>query len=234
MDPNGPAYGTVLKPDENQPDPQHLRRTFVEDLGVTRESDVVVYDNEQNRRAARIVWTLRFFGYSRVAVLDGGLAAWRGAEGSLETRENSPADVPQPPIDPQQKADWYLVTGELMSELTDPDLVLLDSRTEDERADDVDETIDPGSIPNSVEAPWTSTMSDTHGYFLSPPELRALFESAGVTPNRRIVIYARFGVETAHTWLALKLLGYEHVLIYDSGWVDWAQRPDTPKQPLLQ
>lgn len=230
MDPNGPVYGTVLKPDANIPDPQVLRRHFVEDLGVTPEDHVVVYDDARNRRASRLVWTLRFLGYPRASVLDGGLGAWRGIDGPVETEENGPVAIPEPPINPQ--SNWYLVTGELLERLREPNLVVLDVRTEEERRDDVDGTIVPGTIPNAVAIPWTATVADEQGHLLPPDTLRALFESAGATPDRTIVLLARFGVETAHTWLALKLLGYPNVLILDGGWVDWASHPQTPKASL--
>jgi thiosulfate/3-mercaptopyruvate sulfurtransferase len=230
MDPNGPVYGTVLKPDNNISDPQLLRRHFIEDLGVTPDDDVVVYDDAGGRWAARLVWALRFLGYSRAAMLDGGLGAWRGIGAELESRENEPAIVANPAIDPQR--NWYLVTGELLEQLNEPDLVVLDVRTSEERADDVDGTIEPGSIPNSIAIPWTSAVADEHGHFLPPDQLRSLFENAGVTPERTIVLLARFGAETAHTWLALKLLGYPNVLIYDGGWVDWAAHQETPKEAI--
>ena len=232
MDPNGPAYGTVLKPDQNQPDPQQLRRFFIEDLGVTRNQDVVVYDDARGQWASRVVWTLRFLGYPRAAVLDGGLPAWRGAGGSIETAGVDPTPIEQPPIDPQP--GWYLVTGELLELLNDPAVLLLDVRTAQERADDVGGTVEPGSIPGSVQLPWTSMIADDAGHLLPPQGLQSLFESHGVTPDRTVVLYARFGVETAHTWLALKLLGYPAVMIYDGGWADWAQHPDTPKVPLTE
>lgn len=230
MNPNELFYGGVLKPEENDPDPQLLRRYFIEDLGVTPESQVVIYDNAQNRWAARLVWTLRFLGYPNAAVLDGGLAAWRGIGGELQSGENEAAAVSQPSISPQK--GYYVYTDELLQMLNEPELVLLDVRTEAERTDDIDQTIEPGSIPNSIVVPWTATLADSSGRLLPPEQLRALFEQAGVTPDRTVVIYARFGVETAHTWLALKLLGYPTVLIYDGGWVDWAKIQLTPKQSL--
>jgi thiosulfate/3-mercaptopyruvate sulfurtransferase len=230
MDPNSRVYGTVLKPDTNALDPQLLRRNFIEDLGVSRETDVVVYDDAQNRWAARIVWTLSFLGYGKASVLDGGLGAWRGAGGALQQSENDPAPISQPPIDPQK--GWYLTKEEVLPLLSDPNVTVVDVRTDAERTDDIDETITPGSIPGSVMIPWTAAISDESGHLLPPDKLRALFEQAGITPDRTIVLYARFGVEAAHTWLALKLLGYPKVLVFDGGWVDWAQDPATPKEPV--
>ena len=230
MDPNGPVYGTVLKPNTNIPDPQLLRRHFIEDLGITPADDVVVYDDANGRRAARFVWTLRFLGYPRASMLDGGLAAWRGIGGELQTGENEPAAISQPPIEPQP--NWYLVTEELLQRLNEPNLVVLDVRTDDERADDVGGTIEPGTIPNAIAIPWTAAIADVYGHLMPPVQLQTLFESAGITHDRTIVLLAQFGVETAHTWLSLKLLGYPNVLIHDGGWVDWVANPDTPKAPL--
>lgn len=232
MDPNGPVYGTVLKPNFNVPDPQILRRHFVENLGVTPFDDVVVYDDTGGRWAARLVWTLRFLGYPRASILDGGLGAWTGSGGRIETSENEPDSIPFPPIEPQEKDEWYLVTSELLEQLNKPDLLVLDVRTIEEQADDVDGMVEPGTIPNAVAIPWPSTLADEHGHFLPPEELRWLFESAGVTRDRTVVLLARFGVETAHTWFALKLLGYPKVVILDGGWVDWAAHSETPKEPV--
>lgn len=231
MNPNELYYGGVLKPDENAADPQLLRRFFIEDLGVRPESRVVVYDDARGRWAARIVWTLRFLGYSSAAMLDGGLAAWRGIGGATESGENGAAPVSNPPISPQQ--GYYVTTDRLLEMLTDPALVLVDVRTDEERRDTIDRTVEPGSIPNSIAIPWTATLADDAGRLLPPDALRLLFEQQGITVDRTVVIYARFGVETAHTWLALKLLAYPNVLIYDGGWVDWAHNARTPKQPLV-
>jgi thiosulfate/3-mercaptopyruvate sulfurtransferase len=230
MNPNELFYGGVLKPEENDPDPQLMRRHFIEDLGITPQSRVVVYDDARGRWAARFAWTLRFLGYPNAAMLNGGLGAWRGNGGELQTAENAPDAVPMPPIAPQQ--GYYVFTDRLLEMLADPNLTLLDVRTDDEARDTIDETIEPGRIPHSVVVPWTATLTDDAGHLKSPAELHAIFTNAGVTPDRTIMIYARFGVETAHTWLALKLLGYANVLIYDGGWVDWAQHETTPKQLL--
>jgi thiosulfate/3-mercaptopyruvate sulfurtransferase len=207
-----------------------LRRHWIEDIGVAPEDHVVVYDDADGRWAARIVWTLRFLGYPRASVLDGGLAGWRGMGGEIEKRVNDAREVENPPIEPQR--GWYLVTSELLPLLSDPNVVLVDVRTEEERRDDIDETIPPGSIPGSVAIPWTDVYAGGSGHLRPESELRALFADRGVTPERTVVLYARLGTETAHTWLVLKLLGYPTVMIYDGGWVDWSTDPTTPKELL--
>lgn len=233
MDPNGPVYGTVLKPDDNQADPQALRRAFIAGIGVLPRDRIVVYDNHAGLYAARMVWTLRFLGYSGAAMLDGGLAAWRGMGGDVEQRSNQIRDLSDAPaVSPQgPQQSVYLSKAQLLARLSNPDLLILDVRTPAQAADDIDETIVPGTIPGAVAVPWDAAVGSDGG--LRPTaELAAHYENAGLTQDRTIALLARFGVEAAHSWLVLKLLGFPNVTIYDGGWNEWALDSNTPKAPL--
>ena len=45
-------------------------------LGVGDDSRVVLYDTNYTGCAARVWWMLRWVGFDRAAILDGGLSAW--------------------------------------------------------------------------------------------------------------------------------------------------------------
>ncbi|MER3438775.1 MAG: sulfurtransferase [Chloroflexota bacterium] len=225
IDPNYPVYGAVLAPDDNQ----RLRRELLEDLGITGQSFVVTYDDNRGRWAARMVWFLRFLGHDRVAALDGGLAAWLGAGGAIEQGENRPPRGPAPAITP--RTGYYIGTEELVERRADPATLVLDVRTDEEAHDDVNDTLPLGRIPGSVPFPWTSTLRDEFGRLKPIPELQRLFAAAGVDRHRFVVVYARFGVEAAHTWFVLQLLG-QRAVVYDRGWAEWATTPGLSIAPL--
>ncbi|MGH8221569.1 MAG: sulfurtransferase, partial [Woeseiaceae bacterium] len=67
------------------PDPLCLSRTLGS-WGITGDSQVVVYDQAGGAMAARLWWLLRWLGHRRVALLDGGIDAWRRQGGELESR----------------------------------------------------------------------------------------------------------------------------------------------------
>jgi thiosulfate/3-mercaptopyruvate sulfurtransferase len=77
------------------PAPERMAARFRE-LGVRDRSQVVVYDEVNGSFAARAWWLLRWLRHSRVALLDGGMKAWRAAGGAVETGGTiEPADSPQ-------------------------------------------------------------------------------------------------------------------------------------------
>lgn len=227
MDPNGAEYGTILKPDANLPDPQALRRELLKALGVRPDSRVVIYDDAHGEVAARVLWMLTFLGYPNAGLLDGGLAAWRGAGGTLQTDTETPGEVDDPPVSPQ--SDRYLGKSDLLALLNDPAVTIVDVRTKDERADTVDDTVTLGSIPGSIALSWATLVDPVTGRLLDPTALQAIVSDVSISLDGRVVLFARFGLEAAFTWFALTLLGYRDVLIYDGGWVEWAHDPSTPK-----
>ncbi|MEA2531656.1 MAG: thiosulfate/3-mercaptopyruvate sulfurtransferase [Thermomicrobiales bacterium] len=222
------VYGTTLQP-INFTD-QTKRIHLLEDLGIDDEIHVVCYDDDRGRWAARMVWFLRFLGHDRASALDGGLAAWRGDGGATGEGEVDPPETPTPTVAP--RTGYYIGDEDLAEWRTDPRTLLLDVRTDDEARDDVNDSLPIGRIPGAISWPWTSSLRDETGRLKSPEEISAALTALGATPDRRIVLYARFGVEAAQSWLVLALMGYSEFLIYDRGWAGWATSPGNEFAPL--
>ena len=76
------------------PEPAVLQRTL-RAAGVSGSRPVVVYDDGDGSVAARAWWLLRWGGHRRVAVLDGGFAAWSAEGRPVETNivRPQPGDV---------------------------------------------------------------------------------------------------------------------------------------------
>lgn len=58
------------------PDPEEFAARLAK-LGIGNETRVIAYDDEGGMNAARLWWMLRWLGHENVAVLDGGLSAWK-------------------------------------------------------------------------------------------------------------------------------------------------------------
>jgi len=188
-------------------------------LGLTPDKHIVVYDEIGGQRAAKAFWLLECLGFEHVAVLEGGIERWL-AEGRAVTRLQPKIEpvifTPSPRPDRQATADWIL------SRLHDTDTVLLDCRLQEEFAE--------GHIPGARLRPWDQTLTRrAYQAFQEADELRAEFNELGVTPDKEIVTYCNTGVRAAHTYLALRLLGYDRVRNYEGSWTEWGARDDLPK-----
>jgi thiosulfate/3-mercaptopyruvate sulfurtransferase len=222
VDPNYPVFGAVL----TQGDEESHRQQVLDSLGLSAGDRVVVYDNEQGFRAARLVWFLRFLGFSQAALLNAGVGEWQQRSFSIESASTSSG---APVVDPQQ--GFYLVTQQVVDRLGTPGFQLVDIRTDDERADDLSGAMPLGQIPDSIRVPW-SMFVDGSGHLLPRDRVVALTTSAGLDPARPTVLYGSFGVDTALSWLAFSNAGFTDLQTYDRGWAEWSISPELPREPL--
>jgi thiosulfate/3-mercaptopyruvate sulfurtransferase len=185
--------------------------------GVDSDRPVVVYDAASAMAAARAWWLLRYYGHDRVAVLDGGLAAW--------TESGLPLQTVGPEI---AAGNFTAVAGGMLvldagsaGELGQRSgAVLIDARAP-ERFRGESEPIDPvaGHIPGAVNRP-TAANVEADGRFRDGAELRAAFEALGVDGRAEVGAYCGSGVTAAHEVLALELAGFTAAL-YPGSWSGW-------------
>lgn len=184
-------------------------------LGMGDEHTVVAYDDRGGGIAARLWWMLRAIGHTSVAVLDGGLTAWRAAGLAEES-----AVVTHPPAALTVSAQPRTIDRSgLESRLGN--VVLIDAR-DGERYRGEHEPVDPvaGHIPTAVSRPTAGNLrADMR--FETPETLRRRFASAGVGPAADTVVYCGSGVTACHDILAIELAGLGEATLYPGSWSDW-------------
>lgn len=194
--------------------------------GVGLETQVVAYDNEGGIFASRLWWMLRWLGHDKVAVLDGGLPAWKRAKLPLvaEVPVVPPARfVPRP-----QKLQ--VDAGHVLAHLGNADMLLIDARSE-ERFAGQNETLDPvgGHIPGAVNRFYFDNLDDAGVYFKPAGELREEFLAllAGRDP-RSVVQQCGSGVTACHNLLAMEAAGLTGSMLYPGSWSEWCADPSRP------
>lgn len=195
--------------------------------GITPDSQVVVYDAADGSMAAsRLWWLLRLLGHRRVAVLDGGLAAWRAA-GLPESSQGSayPAAGSYPGrFDAAQVAD----ADELARRSAESPGWLIDVRSP-ERFAGLAEPIDPvaGHVPGAVNRPLPRSLAD--GRFLPAGRLREdLLPFLGTHRPEEVVLMCGSGVTACHTLLAMEAAGLPGARIFAGSWSGWISDPSRP------
>jgi thiosulfate/3-mercaptopyruvate sulfurtransferase len=192
--------------------------------GVDDGTPVVVYDEQSGIRAARAFWFLEYFGHPKGRLLDGGFGAWT-KHGLPVTRDARPA--PQSAWTGKRESATLATWRDVRSALDRQDAVLLDTRTDGEYCGTTVRARRGGAIPGARHIEWTRNLTP-EGDFKPAAELKAMYEQAGVTPDKEVITYCQGGYRAAHSYLALRLLGYPRVRSYVGSWKEWGDREDLP------
>jgi thiosulfate/3-mercaptopyruvate sulfurtransferase len=110
-----------------------------------------------------------------------------------------------------------------------PEVAIVDTRSEGEYCGTTVRAARGGAVPGAVHVEWTRNLTP-EGTFKPASELQAIYEEAGVTPDREVITYCQGGYRAAHSYLALRLLGYRAVRNYLGSWKEWGDRHDLPIQ----
>lgn len=197
-------------------------------LGVTRETQVVIYDDFGGIQATRLFWALDYLGHPRLSVLQGGFDLWQ--------HEGRPTSQEVPPVKTSRyrgelRADRLADRSWVQTRINDTAIALVDARSSEEFRGEVPgrEVTRAGDIPGAVNVDWVRNLTTTEPrQFKLAAELAALSRQARVTPEKEIAVYCRTGAQASHDYFVLRLLGYPRVRVYDGSYVEWAADDTLP------
>ena len=195
-------------------------------LGITPETQVVVYDAQGGVYAARAWWMLRWLGHTLVAVLDGGIAAWQAAGGAL-TADIPPRGSDAAPYLPRKSAA-KAIDADILERLLGRH-PLIDARSPERFRGEV-EPLDAqaGHIPGARNRFYKDNLG-AEGRFKSAQQLRDEFMPllAGA-PASQVVHQCGSGVTACHNLLAMEHAGLTGSALYPGSWSEWSANPRRP------
>lgn len=214
-----------------------LSREQVQELlgksGITPDTTIVLYGDNNNWFAAYAYWQLKIFGHNNVKLMNGGRKKWEleGRKFVTEVPSVNAVAYQAKEADLSIRANQIDVYGSLKNSQT----VLVDVRSPQEFSGEViappgmTETAQRGGhIPGAKNVPWAKAVNED-GTFKSEDELRQLYAGVGVTADKDVITYCRIGERSAHTWFVLQeLLGFKNVRNYDGSWTEWGSMVGVP------
>jgi thiosulfate/3-mercaptopyruvate sulfurtransferase len=202
--------------------------------GISADDTVIVYGDNNNWFAAWFVWNLKYYGHKDARLMDGGRKKWQeeGRELSTDAPTVKPSTYKAAGPDKSIRA----LRDEVFQVVGKDGVVLVDVRSPKEFSGELlaPENLPQegaqrgGHIPGAANIPWGQAVRED-GTFKPAAELRQLYESKGVTPDKAVVAYCRIGERSSHSWFALYyLLGYPNVRNYDGSWTEWGSLIGAP------
>jgi thiosulfate/3-mercaptopyruvate sulfurtransferase len=223
---------------------EDLRREFLGQDGLTAllrrsgvgpDTTVVLYGGNNNWFATYAYWLLRYLGFDRVKLMDGGRKKWELEERELVTDEPS-VEAADPGELAPVRDELRAFRDDVLAHIGGRGKTMVDVRSPAEFSGEIlapphlpqEQAQVPGHIPGAANVPWASAARED-GSFKSDGELTELYGGKGVTPDTDVIAYCRIGERSSHTWFVLhEILDYDRVRNYDGSWTEYGSLVGVP------
>lgn len=198
----------------------------IEELGISEDVNVVIYDQLQNSWAARLWWLLRTFGFDNAAILNGGWKKW--------THENLPTSTEIPVFTrghflPKSRPELIASKEEVLAAVNDGKIRLVNALSPDQHEGRIPVSNGRrGHIPSSVNIPAGALVDPITSAYLPLEQLRAKAASVGATEAEKVITYCGGGIAASCDAFILTLLGVPNVAVYDGSLSEWTSDPSLP------
>jgi len=210
---NDPFPGLVAPPEQIE--------EVMGSRGIGADTLVVAYDANQNMDAARLWWTLKYYGHDGVKVVSGGLDALEAAGAEITN------EVPEVPAASFRasvpRSEMIIDMAGVRAQVDNPDrrTVLVDVRTAEEYAE--------GTIPGALCLDFAGN-NFADGTYRPVQFIRIRHLEQGIDYDDRVIVFCKTSIRAAQTYVALYNAGYRDLKLYDGAWVEWSADPNNPVQ----
>ncbi len=214
---------------------------FVEklkNLGIDRNTKVVLYDDKGTFIAFYVAWGLDLIGHPEIYVLEGGYNRYV-VEGFPVTKEHSSVIPKKDYGNYKVREDIRADIEEVKEALKNKEYIFLDARPPELYKGEKGFWKRLGHIKGAVNRFWRQDFEEVEGkkglkyYLLRPKDEIALFyESLGIGEGKKVILYCGQGLMSAATYYVLRyyLKVKDEVKLYDGSWNEYSQT-DLPAEP---
>ena len=185
--------------------------TLFGSLGIDESKTVIIYGDYLDPSAARIAWTLLYFGHEKTKILDIEIRTWHKKE--LPITRDIPKSIPAKFI-PKINSSIRIEAEELHKKIDSA--VIIDARSPQEFM--------AGRILNAVLFPFTEGVGEDGSLFKEKDELSQIFTEQQMPKGKELVCYCALGHRAANVFTQLRMAGYDNVKLYDGSFADWVGR----------
>lgn len=209
---------------------------LMQSSGVNKDSAVVIMSKGQTSddmtMATRLYWSMKYYGYDNMAILNGGMAQWILDKRKVSTKKSK-----------IKKGNWLataerssvLATSEdVVAAIEDKNIQLLDARTLSLYLGTWRKksyVFSDGHIPGAKNYPHELLTGNMPAKFVSNSMTKEMLQQLGLNTNDTTVAYCNSGHLATGIWFFMsELLGKKNVKLYDGSMHQWTLE----KRPVIK
>lgn len=193
--------------------------------GIDPEKTIVVYDDGKGKSAGRIYWILKYMGCKDVRVLDGHMKMWRKGRKPVTKK---PTEITPVKYTGVVNPAFCACAKDVKASIDNEASILIDVRAKDEFDGEKGDVERKGHIPGAIHFEFSNVLNED-GTLKEKAELEKAFASAGITPDKEVIIYCESSVRAGIVFMALtSILEYPNVRVYDGAMYEWSANPENP------
>ncbi len=200
--------------------PKEELKSMAEELGISAENHIIVYDKEGYFSAARVWWSFKTIGHKKVSILRDGLPAWIGA--GYKTAEHHQKNPPKSDYEISNSAVKG-VSLETILKAVDSGVQIIDARPAGRFSGEMPEpreSLRSGHIPGSLNLP-ISCLKTAQGELLEDNEIRQILKDKGIDASAPVITTCGSGVTAAALAVIFEHLGFKDVSVYTGSWAEY-------------
>ena len=204
-------------------------RVFEEEcrkLGINNDSLIVVYDNLGIYTSPRVWWLFKVMGHAEIAVLDGGLSAWKKEHYPTESMAKNEIFLGN--FTAEYRADLVVDANTILGNIDSKKILVVDARKKERFCGLVPEpreNMSSGHIPNSINLPFEKVLN--HGKMKPKNELKKIFKNLNIE-NQPLAFTCGSGITACIILMASELIFENKKVLYDGSWAEWGQMGKFP------
>src|SRR5262245_27421650 len=208
--------------------------------GLDPKREVIVYGSRGTWNPYFGLYTVQYFGGSKVRVYHEGIEDWTAAGRTTSSEASRLAPIA---LKLEVNPTVAVTTRDMVARLNNPDVQIVDARTPKEFAGEDIRAIRGGHIPGAINIPYEHNwidpetagklarkqVSSNAGMSLkSVDDLKRLYSK--LDPNKETIVYCQSGARASETAGVLQHLGFSNVKVYDSSWLGYGNTLDAPAE----
>lgn len=195
-------------------------------LGINNSSALVIYDQHGIYSSARGWYMFRAMGHENVAVLDGGLPAWKKKDYPVTPKGTYIWDAGD--FKAQFDPEYFVNHNQVLNAIEDGSTRILDARAHDRFLGAVEEPragLRSGHIPNSESMPFAELQENDS---MRNKQVLEKYFKAGSDNDQKLVFSCGSGITACVLALGAELTGKSGYSVYDGSWTEWGSLPELP------